>query len=262
VIEAYRNHRAGGAGLGYNPPMKPWIAVLAPLFGSAILCTGLLAQPVPGEVAITAEPHHHLALENEYVRVFKVEVAPHTATLMHRHDPDYLFVALGAADLENDVAGKPPAPLKLQDGETRFTAGGFAHIAKNLSDQPFRNVTIELLRKEPAGATPPAVEERSHREFSGGSADLLFVKDGARVSDVRLGPGAVIPKHHHNGPHLVVAVTDLELRSEVEGQSPTNRQIKAGDIAWIPGGITHTVTNAGKTPARMITVEFAGPSKP
>lgn len=244
--------------------MKSWIATLAPLLCTAVLCTTLAAQPAPIEVAITAEPHHHLALENGYVRVFKVEVGPHTDTLMHRHDPDYLFVALGAADLENDVAGKPPAPLKLQDGETRFSAGGFAHIAKNLSDQPFRNVTIELLTHEAAGSAPSSApaEERKHTDFPGGSADLLFVKDGARVSDVRLQPGAVIPKHHHAGPHLVVAVTDLELRSKVEGQSPTLRQIKAGDIAWVPGGVTHTVTNAGKAAARMITVELPGPPKP
>ena len=43
------------------------------------------------EVEITAEPSHHLALENNYVRVFKVEVAPHAATLMHRHRHDYVF---------------------------------------------------------------------------------------------------------------------------------------------------------------------------
>jgi hypothetical protein len=35
----------------------------------------LSAQTTP-EVQITAEPSHHLALENEYVRVFKVEVEP------------------------------------------------------------------------------------------------------------------------------------------------------------------------------------------
>src|SRR6266496_586448 len=44
------------------------------------------------EVEITAEPHHRLALENQYVRVFKVDVPPHESTLMHRHRHDYIFV--------------------------------------------------------------------------------------------------------------------------------------------------------------------------
>src|SRR5262249_45958502 len=120
--------------------MKSKIAVLA-----ALLPTLALAQPPASEVAITAEPSHHLVLETAWVRGSQVEAAPQGATLMPRHDRDYFFVALGAAEIENDVAGKPPVSLKLQDGETRFSTGGFAHIAKNLGDAPFRNVTIELL---------------------------------------------------------------------------------------------------------------------
>jgi len=31
---------------------------------------------------------------------------------------------------------------------------------------------------------------------------------------------------------------------------------KSGEIKWLPGGYTHTLTNAGKSPARLVTVEF------
>jgi quercetin dioxygenase-like cupin family protein len=230
--------------------MKPKIAVLA-----ALLPTLALAQPPASEVAITAEPHHHLVLENAWVRAFQVEVAPHTATLMHRHERDYFFVTFGAAEIENDVAGKPPVSLKLQDGETRFSTGGFAHIAKDLGDTPFRNVTIELL--QPGPATAGGGDEKP-REFPGGTATPVFTKDGVRVSDVRLKAGGTIPRHHHDGPHMVVAVTDLNLRSEVEGQPTTTRTLKAGEIAWIPGGITHSVTNVASGEARLITLEFPG----
>ena len=57
----------------------------------ALAAITLTAQNA-SELELTAEPHHHLALENEYVRVFKVEVAPHDATLMHTHHHDYIFV--------------------------------------------------------------------------------------------------------------------------------------------------------------------------
>src|SRR5580704_18502949 len=110
----------------------------------AFLLTIAVASPTPAaEVEITAEPLHHLALQNSYVRVFQVEIAPHAATLMHRHRHDYVFVTLGAAEISNEVAGKPPVTLKLQDGEVRAADGNFAHIARNLADTPFRNVTIE-----------------------------------------------------------------------------------------------------------------------
>ena len=231
---------------GRLPSMNPKLAVLA-----ALLPAMALAQPPASEVAIDAEPHHHLVLENAQVRVFQVEVAPHASTLMHRHNRDYIFVTLGPAEIENDVAGKPPASLKLQDGETRFSTGGFAHLAKNLADTPFRNVTIELLQpgKAAEGAGKP-------RELPGGTIAPILVKDGVRVSDVRLKAGGAIPRHHHDGPHLIVAVTDLTLRNEVEGQAAVTRPLKAGEVAWIPGGITHTVTNEAAGEARLITLEF------
>ncbi|HEY1263042.1 MAG TPA: hypothetical protein VGF06_05925, partial [Terriglobales bacterium] len=113
-----------------------------------VLAASLAAQS--SAVEITAEPAHHLALQNGYVRVFKVEAPPHAATLMHRHRHDYVFVTLGASEVSNEVEGKPPVTLKLPDGETRFVPGGFAHIARNLADTPFRNVTIELMQDEQA----------------------------------------------------------------------------------------------------------------
>lgn len=238
-------------------PMRTWL-----LF-CAVAMSALAAQTAT-EVEITAEPGHHFALENQYVRAFKVEVAPHAATLMHRHRHDYVFVTLGPSLVENDVAGKPPVTLKLQDGETWFLPGGFAHIAKNLSDQPFRNITIELLqdKDEKSRRWPPPKwgvngdEDRGLHILNGGTLDILFVKDGARASELQLQPGGVLPKHHHAGPHLVVAVTDLNLRSDIEGKGASNLQLKAGDIASVKGGLTHTLTNVCKENAKLITLEF------
>jgi quercetin dioxygenase-like cupin family protein len=216
----------------------------------------LAASTSAPEVEITSEPSHHLALENEYVRVFKVEVAAHAATLMHRHRHDYVFVTLGDAHISNEVEGKPAADLKFANGDTRFAPGNFAHVARNLAETPFRNVTIELLQDEKLRATPSSWPEESGELFAGGRSKILFVKDEVRVSEVNLDPGAAMPSHRHDGPHLVVAVSDLDLRSDVEGRGPMPGKFKAGDIKWLPGGYTHTVTNTGSGPARFVTVEF------
>jgi quercetin dioxygenase-like cupin family protein len=216
-----------------------------------------LAAQTATEVEITAEPSHHLALENEYTRVFKVEVAPHASTLMHRHGHDYVFVTLGDAHVSNEVEGRPPVDLTFADGDTRFVAGNFAHVAKNLGDQPFRNATIELLQDEKLRQTPSHwPEDRGEKTFPGGRSKILFVKDGVRVSEVNLEPGAIVPSHHHDGPHLLVAISDLDLRSDVEGMGPMPGKFKAGDVKSLPGGYTHTLTNVGKSPARFAAVEF------
>jgi beta-alanine degradation protein BauB len=223
-----------------------------------LISIALVAQDT-SEVEIAAEPHHHLLLENAYVRVFHVEVAPHEATLMHAHHHDYIYVTLGPAQIENDVQGKPPVTLKMQDGQTEFIPGDFAHLVRNLADTPFRNVTIELLQDEAARKNPPPPwdEERGlDILMGGGTKDIMFVKDGVRVTEIDLNPGADLPSHHHIGPHLVVAITDLDLRNDIKGQSPTTLHLKSGEVKWIPGNLTHSVTNVGKQQAKLITLEF------
>src|SRR5437763_12236050 len=110
-----------------------------------IACGAFAQEMTEKVVPITQEPSHHLVLENSYVRVFNVEVAPHFATRIHRHDYDYVFVTLGDSDVSNERLFAEPVELKLKDGETHFTAGNFAHKAVNLADTPFRNITIEFV---------------------------------------------------------------------------------------------------------------------
>jgi len=215
-----------------------------------------LAAQTATEVEITGEPSHHPALDNEYVRVLQVEVAPHASTLMHRHRHDYVFVTLGDAHVSNEVEGKAPVELRLTDGETRFAAGNFAHIARNLSDQPFRNMTIEFMQDEKLRQTPSHWQEESgEKTFAGGRSKILFVKDGVRVSEVNLEPGATEPSRHDAGPYLLVAVTDLDLHG-VDGADPMPGKFKSGDVKWLPGDDTRTLTNVGTGPARFVTVEF------
>jgi hypothetical protein len=110
----------------------------------------------------------------------------------------------------------------------------------------------EKLRQTPS----PWPEESGEKNFPGGCNKILFVKDGVRVSEVNLQPGAVTPSQHYDAPHLLVAITDLEVRSDLEGTGPMPGKFKSGDVKWLPAGYTHTMTNAGKRPARFVTVEF------
>src|SRR5271170_6096712 len=173
---------------------------------------------------------------------------------MHWHRHDYIYVTLGDSEIVNAVKDKPPATVKLQDGETRFSPATFAHIARNLTDQPFRNVTIEILEDESLRhATSPwdtkeAVQRNKDRAlltFPGGTQQILFVKDAIRVSEFELQPGAVVPLHHHTGPHLLVAVSDLDLREndirsdvkiDVPGgpHGPMPDHFNSGDSKWLP----------------------------
>ena len=232
-----------------------------PTFFFCLIATLLAAQAVAPEVEITAEPFHHLTLENKSVRVFNVEIPAHAETLMHWHRHDYIYVTLGDTEVVNAVKDKPPLTVKLQDGETRFSPATFAHIARNLADRPFRNVTIEILedeslRNSAAHGDVKWEEDRALDVLQGGTKQILFVKDGIRVTEFELQPNGVVPKHHHPGPHLVVAVTDLDLRSDVDGQPPAPVHFNSGESKWLPGNYSHTITNTSPKPAKWVTLEF------
>jgi len=122
---------------------------MKPLLCSLLLLLGFsLSAQAPVAVPVANEPHHRLVFENSYVRVFRVSVPGHDATLLHQHDLPYLYVSLGPADVVNAVAGKPEARLVLTDGQLGYSRGGFAHVARTDAGSSFNNVTIELLHPQ------------------------------------------------------------------------------------------------------------------
>jgi quercetin dioxygenase-like cupin family protein len=232
--------------------------------GLVFLAAAALAQQQQS-VEITAEPSHHLVFQNQYVRVFDVTVAPKATTLVHRHNYDYLFVTLGISDVVSARVGEKPVPLHLNDGEVRFTPGNFAHAAMNESANPFHNITIELLK--PSTSVANCVEECAERIPCNDRTNALCPSINKRIASgqwtasvVTLPRSARLEKHTHTSPHLVIAVSDLDLTSQAESTSSRlNRQ--PGGLAWVPGGVTHSLANNSSRPAQFVTLEFK-PEKP
>lgn len=225
-----------------------------------LLAVPLLTPQTPSpEVEIIAEPHHHLIFANKSVRVFYVDVPAHASTLNHWHRHDYIYVTLGSAEISNEVKGKPSAVIKLRDAETAFASAPFAHAVTNLVGTPFRNVTVELLEDAKLRTAPSHWDEdRGLAILHGGTREILFVKDGVRVSEVELQPGGMVPMHHHSASHLLVAVTDLDLREKFLNRAHPALlgPLKSGEVKWLPGGYSHSFTNDADQPAKFVTLEF------
>ncbi|MHB8218512.1 MAG: hypothetical protein ACYDDS_20770 [Candidatus Sulfotelmatobacter sp.] len=235
----------------------------------ALFTALLAAQAAAPEVEITAEPHHHLSFENKSVRVFNVQVDPNTETLMHWHRHDYFSVTLGAIEITNAVKDKPPITAKLPDGDVRFVPATFAHFVRDLSDHPFRNVTIEILEDESLrNATAnwdPAKnknEDRGLTVLPNGTQQILFVKDGIRVTEFELQPGGAAPGGSHVHPMLLVALTDSDLFTadprthDSHAPIPPPTHFKTGESAWLALGFREPVVNASHDTAKFVTLEF------
>ena len=230
-------------------------------------CGVLRAQaPEIHAAKLPGEPHHHLRIDNEFVRAYYVEVAPHDETQLHQHDHDYIYVSLGPADVVNAVLNKPDVHLSLRNGETRFTPGGFAHVARNLSDAPFRNITIELLKAsgEPRNLCAQIVPNRASagcdkttmtaRGGHGFSVEPQLETDAMRLDLVRLDPETEAAGVSLEANSLLVPLDGSDVQIQVKGEPP--KMLHGGELAWIGKSTNGGVWNPGKNPASYLRLTF------
>jgi quercetin dioxygenase-like cupin family protein len=221
---------------------------------SLMLCIACAQEITEKIVPITQEPSHHLVLENRYVRVFNVEVAPHFTTRVHRHDHDYLFVTLGDSDVSNERVHAEPVELKLRDGETHFTAGGFAHKAVNLADTPFHNITIEFVEAELTSRTAGNNDVPTPTNSVGSlfPYSQTFGKINVREGTFLNGEISTCTGDRVAGPQLLVPVSQFFVKSGTKN----NQMAKPGDVVWFNAGDCPTIVTRGNFPARFVLVNF------
>jgi hypothetical protein len=222
-------------------------------------------EPVPlARGNVPGEPHHHLKIENEYVRVYYVEVPPHEATQLHQHDHDYIYVSLGSADVVNAVRDKPEVHLVLKDGETHFTRGGFAHVARNLADTPFRNVTIELLN--PQGETRNFCMQVVPGGVTGGcqlimvdpgkgyAEQPLFETDAIKLDLILLDARARDIEDTSKSRLLLVGLEKSKVEINLEDKSAL--ALTEGEVVWLEDARHKTIFNRSKKVSSYLRISF------
>lgn len=220
-----------------------------------LLVGAVLLAHVSGEspVPVSAEPHHHLLLENPATRAYFVDVPPKGATLLHVHQSDYVTVWLGANSVGAVLPGEPERVSSPGDGDTSLVKAPVTHVVRNLAKaSPLRNVTIEILPKQPQRGS--VIEP--YEGAPGTSTRLLFENEVVRAWDISIQPGATQPRHEHWLDYLAVAVTPLELRSTMDFHPPQDIRQKPGEVSWLKAPLSHSLTNMADQPARFISLEF------
>lgn len=81
-----------------------------------------------------------------------------------------------------------------------------------------------------------------------------FENEHARLCEVTVKPGATVPTHSHP-QHLAYAVTPGKIRITKVGAEPTDIELSAGQVLWIPAE-THTGMNTGTAEVKLLVIEF------
>src|SRR6202140_1155717 len=115
--------------------------------GMCLLPLPLVAQ-TPAVPTMDHEPHHHLALQNDYVKVFNVEVSPGDSIILHSHDQDTIAIAIGDQLVTVGIPGKTSAPSKNADGQVRLQRSGYIHSTHVDGDTQYHTVAVELMQQQ------------------------------------------------------------------------------------------------------------------
>lgn len=215
-------------------------------------------------VPISQEHHHHLVLENGYVRAYEVAVPAHEATLMHRHDQDYVYVVFGASDITNTAEGKDPVKMHFADGVVNFARGPLDHVSENNRDSTFYTIAIVFLHPQgeehtyfpsvDAALDGNAQQEGSHRDPNGAKEAVVLETDECRVTAVSILENSLWEPSNTDHDRLLVK---LDQFADTTGpREPNAPMYPAGMLRWMPAHTPFTLKNQDVGEMKLLVLEF------
>ena len=239
------------------------------LVAVCLLPLPLVAQ-APAVITMDQEPHHHLALHNDYVKVFNVEVSPGDSIILHRHDQDTIAIAIGEQLVTVGIPGKPDVHQKNADAQVRLQRSGYMHSTRVEGDTPyhtvavelmhpqtnFHNVCVEVLVGQPVPCPIPSFITRQYENRS------LLASDQTQVSLARVYPHQSVDiryvSPYPRAPTVIVAL-DTGVLSSASSKAP-EKTLQPGDFEWIDAGTEQgrIYNNRSDKDARFIELTFPG----
>lgn len=210
------------------------------------------------------EPHHHLALHNDYVKVFKVEVSPGDSIVLHRHDQDTVAIAIGDQLVTVGIPGKPDVHQKNVDAQVRLQRGGYVHSTHVDGDMPYHTVAVELLHPQTnfhnvcaviLPGQPLNCPDKPPKASSAYTSQPLLESSetSVRLASVPPGENVIIGDLKDM---LIVALDSATLSSSLK--KGNDQTLHPGDFVWFAnGGPSRVFRNKGKGEARFIGFAFS-----
>jgi hypothetical protein len=214
-------------------------------------------------VPVKEEPHHHLLLENEYTRVFHVEVAPEESTMMFQQDRDFVYVATGWVQVGMQQLGKSPIEKELFYAE--FIKGALVHKLIGASNL----LTIEV--KKPSmknvcgafwpGQIPAACNAEAGSATNGGRSWSHIHKFETDSISVDIRTDTSIYNVSMANPGLLVALTPITAKQyhdekSKEAMASPETKMEPLNALWIPANTNVNLIPQQAQEIKFVLVEF------
>jgi quercetin dioxygenase-like cupin family protein len=228
-----------------------------------ILPLPLMAQ-APSVITMDQEPHHHLALHNDYVKVFNVEVASGDSIVLHRHDQDTVAIAIGDQVVTVGVPGKPDVHQKNADGQMRLQASGYVH-STHVDGGAYHTIAVELLRPQTGarnlcapvlnGKPLNCAGDRAKTSSSTVLKQPQYESGQTRIDLIRVLPHQKMDIAQTAASHLIVALDPASI-SHKTSKEP-DHVLRPGDFMWFDAGDPgHVFENHNGKEVRFIDLTF------
>jgi hypothetical protein len=229
-----------------------------------------VAAQAPPLITMAEEPHHHLALHNDYVNVYNAEAAPGDSLLLHRHNHDAVAIAIGDQTVTVGIPGKPDVHAKIADGQVRMQVSGYIHSTHNDGKEGYHTVAIELLQPQtgernlcatvlpgkplncPVGAETVSSSKRTDVP--------QFASNETRVQTVHVPAHQNVKIANPAQSELLVALDPASI-SPVSG-SGADELLRPGEFLWFDKGApARALKNGSNREVRFVELTFK-PSAP
>jgi hypothetical protein len=199
-----------------------------------------------------AHAEQKLVLENDFVRVFDIRVAPGVFEPMHSHARG---ITIALSDYQNEATSPEGKVSRSQAkfGDVRWVEA-VTHSARNTGSTEQRVIRIELKQDAPSSASLVSDELDSLKACKD-TQKLIFENPFVRAIDDRIPAGVAEPKHRHaHGLTITLSDWDSESVAYPSGQT-SRRHAILGEVRWTEPMI-HEVRNFGKTDSHTVRIEL------
>jgi quercetin dioxygenase-like cupin family protein len=208
---------------------------------------------VVAPVALAQDPvkvdqkHYKVLLENDQVRVLKINYSPKEKSVMHEH-PAGVVVFLGKSQVKFTLADGSSREASTKAGEVG-PAEAEKHLPENIGNTQVDAILVELKGKgamQSVTLDPVKVDPGHHK--------VELENDRVRVLRVNFKPNDKTKEHEHpNG--VAIFLTDIKARFTLPDGKTRDSSNKRGEAIWAAAE-RHAVENLGNKAAEVILVEL------
>jgi mannose-6-phosphate isomerase-like protein (cupin superfamily) len=204
-----------------------------------------------------------MIFDNEFVRVWEMDLAPGAVCGLHHHTMDYvLFILSGANVGAQSPGGRKMMPFPVKARATYFVPAGGIESAHNIGDTRFFEALFELKR--------PAKPGHEKLGFVGCEAvagktpepGTITILDNARVrvSETTLAPGGqsgVRRWSHDTAMYVAEGGAVKIVESGTNGDERSREEsLSTGTVLWFAKGTHNGFLNVGTERYRQVAVEL------